>query len=66
MWIMETDEGLVVVTGEWFEPEGMEPAQALADEILDSFVIGSERPAQGGGPAPARRLSSSRIRSVDG
>jgi hypothetical protein len=41
MWIMETDGGLVVVTGEWYEPEGMEPAQALADEILASFVIGS-------------------------
>ena len=30
-----------VISAEWFEPEGMEPAQALAAEILDSIVIGS-------------------------
>jgi hypothetical protein len=41
MWIMETPNGLAVITAEWFEPTGMEPAQALAAQILDSIVIGS-------------------------
>ncbi len=41
IWIMETPDGLMVITAEWFEPEGMEPVQALAAEILDSIVIGS-------------------------
>ncbi len=40
LWIMETPDGVAVITAEWFEPAGMEPAQALADEILDSIVIG--------------------------
>jgi len=29
-----------MITAEWFEPAAMEPAQALATEILDSIVIG--------------------------
>ena len=41
LWIMEPPDGLAVITAEWFEPAGMEPAQALAAEILDSIVIGS-------------------------
>jgi len=41
LWIMETPDGLAVITAEWFEPSGMEPAQAQAAEILDSIVIGS-------------------------
>ena len=41
LWIMETSDGLAMITAEWFEPGGMEPAQALAAEILDSIVIGS-------------------------
>ena len=41
LWIMETPDGLAMITAEWFEPGGMEPAQALAAEILDSIVIGS-------------------------
>ena len=41
LWIMETPDGLAIVTAEWFAPAGMEPAQALAAEILDSIVIGS-------------------------
>ena len=40
LWIMETPDGLAVITAEWFEPSGMEPAQALAAEILDSIVVG--------------------------
>ena len=40
LWIMETPDGLAVITAEWFEPAGMEPAQALTAEILDSIVIG--------------------------
>ena len=40
LWIMETPDGLAVITAEWFEPVGMEPTQALAAEILDSIVIG--------------------------
>jgi hypothetical protein len=40
LWIMETPDGLAVITAEWFEPASMEPAQALAAEILDSIVIG--------------------------
>jgi hypothetical protein len=41
LWIMETPDGLAVITAEWFQPAGMEPAQALAAEVLDSVVIGS-------------------------
>jgi hypothetical protein len=41
LWIMETPDGLAVISAEWFEPVAMEPAQALAAEILDSVVIGS-------------------------
>lgn len=41
MWLLETPDGIAVVTAEWFEPAGAEPAQALADEILDSLVISS-------------------------
>jgi hypothetical protein len=40
MWIMETPDGVAVITAEWFDPAGMEPALALAAEILDSIVIG--------------------------
>lgn len=40
MWIMETPEGIAVITAEWYEPAGAEPAQALATEILDSIMIG--------------------------
>ena len=40
LWIMETPDGLAVITAEWFEPAGMEPTLALAAEILDSIVIG--------------------------
>ena len=40
LWIMETPDGLAVVTAEWFAPDFVDAAQALADEILDSIVIG--------------------------
>ena len=40
LWIMETPDGLAMITAEWFDPAGMEPTQALAAEILDSIVIG--------------------------
>ena len=40
MWIMETPDGIAVITAEWFEPSGADPAQALAAEILDTIVIG--------------------------
>ena len=40
LWIMETSDGLAIVTAEWFELDAMEPTKALAAEILDSLVIG--------------------------
>ena len=40
LWVMEATDGIAVVTAEWFEPFVMEPALALAEEILDSIVIG--------------------------
>ena len=40
VWIMETPDGLAMITAEWFEPVSMEPALALATEILDSITIG--------------------------
>jgi hypothetical protein len=41
LWVIETPNGLAVITAEWFEPTGREPALALASEILDSIVFGS-------------------------
>jgi len=40
LWIMETPDGLAMITAEWSEPAGMEPTQAATTEILDSIVIG--------------------------
>ena len=41
LWIMETPDGLAVITAEAFEPvAALADARALAEEILDSIVIG--------------------------
>jgi len=40
LWFMETPDGITMISAEWFEPAAMEPARALAAEILDSIVIG--------------------------
>jgi hypothetical protein len=38
---METPDGLAVITAEAFEPiAALDEARALAEEILDSIVIG--------------------------
>jgi hypothetical protein len=40
LWIMETPDGIAVISAEWVQLAAMVAALALADEILDSIVIG--------------------------
>lgn len=40
LWVMETDDGLAVVSAEWFQAPGEEPALALAEEILTTIRFG--------------------------
>ena len=41
LWVMETPDGVAVITAEWFETAVESDARSLATEILDSIAIGS-------------------------
>jgi len=41
LWVMETPDGLAVITTGWTRPAGMEAVQAFSSEIIDSIVIGN-------------------------
>jgi len=38
--IWETPDGIAMITAEWLESFFSDTAQAIADEVLDSIVVG--------------------------